>query len=100
MSANQSNAGTRSCLVWVHWLPLSENRVRRLHWSKVHAHNASAKAAWRSSLQSSSAAADFVTTTIRRRAEQKLLGTKLPHHLDTTTETLESDSNTANAKPQ
>lgn len=99
MSANLSNAAIQPCMVvWVPWCPLSENRVRRMHWSKVHAHNAQGQAAWRSSLLSLSAAECSWTMIIRNLEGSKHCGTPSPQASALMTATSASDSNTLKPK--
>lgn len=99
MSANPLSAGTPNCMVvWVPWVPLSENRVRRMHWSKVHAHNAKGKAAWRSSLLSLSAAGGSWMTIIRSLEGSKHCGMPSPQASALTTGISASDFNTLKPK--
>lgn len=86
-----SKDSTRICILWLDWLPQSENQIRSQHWTVTNKHRIRAMQQFGWSSHSSLAAKDFWTTTIR------LLGLSAlemlsPDGFDLTTPTLESDS--------
>jgi hypothetical protein len=94
MSLNPSADLTPTFTVlFVPYVPQSENVIRTQHWTRNHKESKRAKEAWLYALRSSDAAIAFWTATTSKQAAS-LSEMPSPELSDSTTPTIASDGNT------
>jgi len=86
---NSLNGNGKFALLWLDWIPQSENQIRSQHWTKSRQHAAKGKVAFKFALLSSPAAGDFWTMTTASLGTSAY-ATKSPQASELTTETQES----------
>lgn len=66
-----SNAKSEPLILWLNYLPPSNNLIRRRHWAENHREDKLVRAALSASLQSQPTAADYLTKIMTELRERR-----------------------------